>query len=68
MLKSTLGLAVLLGGISPATADDKSGRAWTTKFVHPDTYVSPCADQPMTDPIDAAQSEAQTSSQSHAPV
>ncbi|HSD92436.1 MAG TPA: hypothetical protein VLB11_05360 [Methyloceanibacter sp.] len=68
MLKSTLGLAVLLGGISPATADDKSGRAWTAKFVHPDAYVSSRADQSMADAIDSGQTGTQNRVQSQAPI
>ena len=36
MLKSTLGLAVLLGAIGSAAAENKSARGSTVKFVHPD--------------------------------
>jgi hypothetical protein len=50
MLKSTLGLTVLLGAMGPV-AEDRGGRVWTNKSVHLDAYHSSAtyADHSSTD-------------------
>ena len=68
MLKSTLGLTVLLGAIGPAAAENKSARGSTVKFVHPDAYVSPYPTQSVADVTDTVPSEPQANIRSHAPL
>ena len=66
MLKSTLGLAVLLGAVGPAAAENKSGRGLTVKFIHPDAYVSPYPDQSVADVTGTLPTEPQANIGPHA--